>query len=92
MKTLLMGAVSVALEVLVTFLFPLALLTAYLLGRFAVVTVLPALLLMGLAVASGLTRTLGLGLVLAATGLRALMRGIERLGAWVPAPRLGVAR
>ena len=92
MKTLLMSALYVALDVLVTFLLPLTLLTAYLLGRFTVVTVLPALVLVALAVASGVTRTLGLGLVLLATGLRALMRGIERLGAWLPAPRLGVAR
>ncbi|TDC94019.1 hypothetical protein E1161_08375 [Saccharopolyspora aridisoli] len=89
MKTLLMGALYVLIELTVLVVLPLVLLAFAGLLRFTVVTVLPVAVVFALAVASGAVRTVGVGLFLLGAALRVVMAGIERVGAWVPVPRFG---
>lgn len=51
--------------------------------------VAPAALLLGVAIACGVVRTAALALFAVLLVLRAVMVGLERLGAALPSPRLG---
>jgi hypothetical protein len=87
MKAVLMWAGFRLVEFLALVVLPLALLVLLTLGRFAVVTVLPALLLVGLAVVSGAVRTTSLLVFGLIAVLRGVMVGVDRLGERAPAPR-----
>ncbi|MEU6263892.1 hypothetical protein [Saccharopolyspora shandongensis] len=87
MKTALIWMASRLAELIALVILPLMLMALLMLGRFAVVTVLPALLLVGLAVVSGAVRTtslLAFGLIAV---LRGVMAGVDRLGERAPSPR-----
>ncbi|MEV4728746.1 hypothetical protein [Saccharopolyspora sp. NPDC049426] len=90
MKTLILGLLSLLIELAVVVVLPLVLLVAAGLLRVTVLTVLPLVVLFALAVASGIARTLGVGLFGLGVALRLVMTAVDGLGARVPAPRLPV--
>ncbi|MBQ0922683.1 hypothetical protein [Saccharopolyspora endophytica] len=90
MKTLVIGLLSLVLELVVVVVLPLVLLAVASLLRITLVTVLPVVALFALAVTSGIARTIGVGLVGLGVALRLVMAVVDGLGARVPAPRLPV--